>query len=395
MFITLLAFVLVLALIVLVHELGHFITARKTGMKVYEFGFGFPPRAVGVYKDPKTKKFKWVWGSGKKRGANLKNTVGGGETDEDEQYPATVYSLNWLPLGGFCKIKGENGEKENESDSFGAKKAWKKILVLVAGVTMNFLLAGILLGVGFMIGLPADVSVGSDPKAIIVQGPDVVIQMVEKDSPAEVAGLKTWDKVLSINSTEIDSSEGMIVFVKESEGEELTLKIARADEELEIIATPTILEGEDRARLGISLADAATVRYPWYVAIYKGFVAAGIAVVNITVAFYILIKNLILGNGMMFNVAGPVGIAVMAGESARLGISYLINFTAMISITLAIINILPIPALDGGRILFILIRKIIRRPVPLKYEQAAHTVTFILLMGLFAIITVRDVIGLF
>jgi len=151
----------------------------------------------------------------------------------------------------------------------------------------------------------------------------------------------------------------------------------------------------DKARVGIALVDAAMIRYPWYIAIYKGFVAAGIMVVNILLAFYYLLKNLILGNGLIFQVAGPVGIAVIVGNSVRLGISYLLNTAAMLSLSLAVINILPIPALDGGRILFIGLSKILRRPVSMKYEQMAHTIGFVLLMALIVTVTWRDVAGLF
>ena len=169
-------FIIILGIIVLAHEFGHFITARKSGMKVYEFGIGFPPRAIGVYRDPKTKKFVWVFGKGKTK---LKQAVAGEEIEEQE-FPATLYSLNWLPIGGFCKIKGENGEKAVEPDSFGYQKAWKKVIVLSAGVIMNVILAGIVLGIGFIIGLPTDMSQGVDKRAIVITPAEVMIQSVEK-----------------------------------------------------------------------------------------------------------------------------------------------------------------------------------------------------------------------
>ncbi len=356
---TLVIFLVVLALLVLVHEFGHFVTARKAGMKVFEFGFGFPPRAFS-----------------KKVGD-------------------TTYSFNWLPLGGFVKIKGEDGDSADEPDSFGYQKAWKRVIVLVAGVVMNFVLAGVLLGVGFMIGLPTDVSEGIDKGAILVEQQKVLVQMVEKGSPAEKAGVKFGDEVVSINNEAVKSSQGMVAFVQAHSKEELTLKIKRGKEDITLKATPGVIKtGETTARLGLMLADAGIVRYPWYMAIYKGFVAAGIGLVNIFIAFYILIKNLIIGKGLAFDVSGPVGIAVMVGQSAKLGINYLINVTAMISLSLAAINILPIPALDGGRILFILIEKIIRRPVNKKVEQYAHMVGFALLMLLIIVVTGRDIIGL-
>lgn len=388
---TIIIFIIILGIIVLAHEFGHFITARKSGMKVHEFGIGFPPRAIGVYRDPKSKKFVWVFGKGKTK---LKQAVAGEELEEQE-FPATLYSLNWLPIGGFCKIKGENGDKAVESDSFGYQKAWKKVIVLSAGVIMNVILAGIVLGIGFIIGLPTDMSQGVDKKAIVITPAEVMIQSVEKNTSAETAGLQYGDVVISINNEIIANTAQMQEFIKNNGDKLLQLTVRRNGEELNLQMTPSLIKEESIPRLGVMLADAGVIRYPWYIALVKGFVAAGIGFVNIMVTFYILIKGLIMGQGLMFELSGPVGIATIVGQGAKLGINYLLNITAMISLSLAVINILPFPALDGGRILFILIGGIIRRPVPMKYEQLAHTFGFLLLMILFVFITARDVINLF
>ncbi len=387
---TIAAFVIVLGLLVFVHEFGHFICARKTGMKVYEFGFGYPPRLFGVYRDPKTKKLVFVRGRSKKSG--LKETVGGDE--RVEEYPSTLYSFNWLPIGGFVKIKGESGEKANEPDSFGHKKAWKKLLVLVAGVSMNFLLAALLFGIGLAVGLPVDMAGQSDSQAVVIQEPQVLIQSVEKDSPAEFVGLRFADKIVSIDGIEVEGSDQVPRIVGASEGRSLDLVIERNQENIKVTVDPALQQSGEEYKIGVSLIEAAIVRYPWYIAIYKGFVAAALTLVNIFIIFYVILKNLIMGQGMVADVSGPVGIAVMVGQSARLGLAYLINITAMLSLSLAAINILPIPALDGGRVLFILIEKIIRRPVPLKYEQIAHTVGFVLLMLLVIVVTGRDILAL-
>lgn len=388
---TFIIFVLVLGLLVFVHELGHFLVAKKSGMKVYEFALGFPPRAFGWYKDPKTGKRKFIWGKGK---SSLKETVVDEEPSED--YPDTLYSLNWLPLGGFVKIKGENGENPNDKDSFGNKSALARALTLFAGVSMNFLLAAVLLTIGFMVGLPSDTSILEDKHVIVVGEPQVVVQQVEQDSPAEKLGIVYGDVILSVNDKKITGSSQVSEYIVEHSSEELSVVVIRGDEELTLLMNAELLGGmEDKPRIGVLLVDAAIIKYPWYIALYKGIVAAGIGVINILLAFYYLIKNLIIGQGLAFEVAGPVGIAVLVGQSARLGISYLLNTTAMLSLTLAVINILPIPALDGGRIFFIGIEKIIRRPVPMKYEQLAHTIGFVLLMGLIVVVTWRDVVGLF
>ena len=387
---TLIIFLIILSILVIAHEAGHFITARKAGMRVFEFGLGFPPRAFGFYRDPKTKKWIFVKGRGK---SSLKQTVGGDGTTEE--FPDTLYSVNWLPLGGFVKIKGENGENPEDKDSFGHHKAWKRFMVVVAGVTMNVILAGVLLGFGFMIGLPADISGLNDSQAIV--GPsEVVIQEVAKDSPADAAGIEFGDRVLFINGEKIANTEKMVNFIREKGGIEMEILVRRANKEMTFKATPSILakHNDNIFRLGITSADVAMVRFPWYVALYKGFVAAFFGFINMFILFIEVIKNLVLGKGLAYDVSGPVGIASFVGQSARMGINYLINTTAMLSLTLAVINILPIPALDGGRAFFILIEGITRRAIPLKYEQLAHTIGFALLMLLIIVVTVKDIFSL-
>ncbi|PIR74443.1 MAG: RIP metalloprotease RseP [Candidatus Magasanikbacteria bacterium CG10_big_fil_rev_8_21_14_0_10_47_10] len=388
---TVILFILVLSVLVLAHEWGHFFVARKSGMKVHEFGIGFPPRAFGIYKDPKTKKWVFVKGKGK---SSLSETVGGEDRKNPDEFPATLYSFNWLPLGGFVKIKGENGEEAHDTDSFMFQKAWKKVLVLVAGVTMNFLLAAVLLGIGLGIGLPTDVSQGVDEGAIFVQEPAVLVQQVVPDSPAQHAGLEVGDKILSVNGQPLLQSSDAVQAIRDNKDAEMILSIERGAELLDVPVTAAILENGEVYQLGVLLADAAIIRYPWHIALLKGFGAAAISLINIFIAFFYLIKGLITGQGLAFDVAGPVGIANIIGQSARLGIEYLINVTAMISLSLAAINILPIPALDGGRLLFVLIERGTGRPVPMKYEQAAHTIGFMALLALIAVVTFRDIVGL-
>ncbi|MFA4830861.1 MAG: M50 family metallopeptidase [Patescibacteria group bacterium] len=403
---TVIIFILILGLLVFVHEFGHFVVARKAGIKVHEFALGFPPRLFGWYRDPATGKNRLVWGKGTKdqkieRSKDYDTNSKSGQSSnlsifQSSSYPSTLYSLNLLPLGGFVKIKGENGEDAEDADSFGHKKAWVRATVLAAGVTMNFLLAAVVLSVGFMIGLPSDVSLLEDKQAILVGEPKVMVQEVEKGSPADLAGIKSRDTVVSINGEKVTDGEKLREYIFNHQTEELSFVVARGEETETLVMTPKVLEGmTDRARVGVLLVDAAMVRYPWYIAIYKGFVAAVFTAVNIVIAFWYLIRNLATGHGLAFDVAGPVGIAVIIGDSARLGINYLLNTIAMLSLSLAVINILPIPALDGGRILFIGLEKILRRPVPMKYEQMAHTIGFVLLMGLIVAVTWRDVAGLF
>lgn len=388
--VTILLFIVILGILVVVHEWGHYYTAKKFGIKVHEFGFGYPPRAFGWYRDPKSKKLVWIWGKGK---SSLKETVSGNE--QNAEFPGMLWSINWLPLGGFVRIKGENGERAKEADSFGYHKAWKRITVLAAGVIMNFILAAVVLGFGFMIGLPTDLSQGIDKYAEIVEAPSVIVESVEEGLPADMAGIVFGDKIISVDDVLVAGANDLIEYIKTRTDREVTVHIVRGQEELDIKLTPTVTDEESVPRLGISIAEAGIIRYPWYIAIYKGFAAAGIGLITIFVSFYYLIGSLVTGQGLMFDIAGPVGIAQIVGQSAKLGFHYVLNVVAMLSLSLAAINILPIPALDGGRILFIVIEKIIGRPVSMKYEQLAHTIGFLLLMALVVVVTWRDIAKLF
>lgn len=388
--VTILLFILILGILVVAHEWGHYYTAKKFGIKVHEFGFGYPPRAFGWYRDPDTKKIVWVWGSGK---SSLKKTVAGDE--QQKEFPGMLWSFNWLPLGGFVRIKGENGESAVESDSFGYHKAWKRVVVLAAGVIMNVVLAAVVLSFGFMIGLPTDLSRGVDTHAIIVEAPSVLVQSVADDSPAAKAGIEFGDRIIQADETSIANAAQLIEYVGERRDTPIQLRIVRNGVEQVLTAVPVISEGDTVARLGIGIAEAGVIRYPWYIALYKGVLAAGIGVVTIFVSFYYLIVNLVTGQGLMFDVAGPVGIAQVVGQSAKLGFQYVLNVVAMLSLSLAVINILPIPALDGGRILFIIIEKIKGKKVSMKYEQVAHTIGFMLLMILIVVVTWRDIAKLF
>lgn len=388
---TIIIFIAILSLLVLVHEFGHFIMARRFGMKVYEFGMGFPPRLGGFYRDPVTGKFVWVWGKGK---STLSGTVGGDE--RVEEYPATLYSLNWLPIGGFCKIKGESGDEAASPDSFAAHPAWQRLIVLVAGVFMNILLAAVLLSIGFGIGSPTIVDGPIDARAMIVTPASVVVQQVVADSPAKVAGVLAGDHIQSIAGEMVTSSTAVTRIVAAHGTSTYAIVVLRSGVEETLQITPTMVRrnNQDIPHIGVAVAEIVVVRYPWYLAIGKGVVAAFAGVVTIIITFGYLILELVRGHGLVADVSGPVGIASVVGQSARLGMPYLINVTAMISLSLAAINILPIPALDGGRALFVVLEKVLRRKTALKYEQLAHTIGFILLMILIVVVTGRDIWGL-
>ncbi|MEF3692329.1 MAG: RIP metalloprotease RseP [Candidatus Moraniibacteriota bacterium] len=371
--ITALIFILILGVLIFVHELGHFLVAIRNGIKADEFGFGFPPRIVGAVKNDKTGKYEIVWGEKEVKSKN------------------TVFSLNWIPLGGFVKIKGEDGGTLDK-DSFATKSAWARIKVLAAGVTMNFILAWFLLSIVFILGAPE--AIEDDKK---VKDAKVQISQVIDDSPAKEMGLAVGDQVIKICDGKnicrtIGKVEEMQSFINERKGEKLIFTIKRGDEIKELEGMPRKEYPGDQGSLGVSLARTALVQYPWYEAIGKGLTAVFDMIVLILVTLGALIGKLFTGGKPAMDVAGPIGIAIMTKQVSALGLTYLLQFTAALSINLGIINILPFPALDGGRILFILIEKIKGSPINQKFEQMANSIGFALLLLLMVVVTFRDFI---
>jgi len=371
MLFTIIIFILVLSVLVFVHEFGHFWTARRFGVKAEEFGFGFPPRALGFYKDTQG---KWRRVIGKKE-----------VTDAGD----TIYSVNWIPLGGFVKIKGEEGENKEDPDSFAGKKPWKRAIILSAGVAMNVLLAAVLFSIGSMMGIPKAIN-GVDSNATIT---DKNIQIVEilPGSPAKEAGFQMADILLSIDGNEFEKVSGVQEYVNSHANRELAYKIKRGNEIKTIEVTPEELEGTDRQGIGVALVSTGLVKYPFFTAIWEGIKTTGILLVGIVIALFGLLKDLIIGESVGSGVAGPVGIAVLTGQMAEMGIVYLLQFTALLSVNLAIINFIPFPALDGGRVLFLLIEKIKGSPIKKETEAIFHNVGFALLLLLILVITFNDI----
>ncbi|HBV58026.1 MAG TPA: RIP metalloprotease RseP [Candidatus Magasanikbacteria bacterium] len=401
MLLTLLAFVFVLAILVLAHEFGHFVVARKNGIKVDEFGFGFPPRFIGIQRvvvgveedirekivieaekevdnisltiKPKTK-WKIVWGN--------KEGLPGNSS--------TIYSLNWIPLGGFVKIKGEDGEESTDPDSFINKKIWQRTFVLCAGVLMNIVLAAVLLGVGYMIGLPQSVdNLGYGAK---VSDAKIEIMSVLSGFPAKDAGLQAGDEIAGLDSLSNLKVADLQNYLSQKEGQKVFFTIKRNNEMFQKEIIPAKLKETSRGGIGVVLLETAVVSYPWYLAIWHGFIDSVFFAWEVVKAFALLIANIFRGAaGVTENLAGPVGIAVLTGKAAKLGLGYLLQFMALLSINLAVLNILPFPALDGGRVLFLLIEKVRGRPVARKMENAFHTLGFAVLMLLVLFVTIKDV----
>lgn len=358
---TAIIFIIVLGVLVFVHELGHFIFAKRAGMKVEEFGLGFPPKIWGIKK---------------------------GET---------LYSVNAIPFGGFVKILGEDGDERSNPRSFASKSVGSRLLVIVAGVSMNFFLAVILLMVTNFFGLR--IGLIDDQTAFLARDKAVQIIEISKDSPADKAGLKLLDEVSGFKSNGslkvVDKVEDIQTFVRENSNRPLTIIIKRNQETLEKEIIPRINPPAGQGALGVSLALTGVVSYPWHEAVWRGVYDAVILTMNTIIGYFILFKTLLLKGKLIADVSGPVGIATLTGQAARIGINYLMQFTAMISINLAVLNIIPFPALDGGRALLIIIEKFKGSPLNKKAEQLINTVGFAFLIALMVYVTTKDIIQFF
>lgn len=400
MLITIILFALILGLLIFVHELGHFVTARRNGVTAHEFGFGFPPRAIGVIKDSQTGRWRFVFGNAEYHGKQ------------------TLYSLNVIPLGGFVRIKGENpinpddlenidkmsdSDKEyirmsSEPDSFAMQTKWVRCKILAAGVTMNFALAWVLISVVLMIGAPEPKDEHVDPSQII-RAIGVQVTAIEASSPAESMGIKIGDNVRQVCAqdlcTKITTADQLRETILTYKGNEIDVHILRGKETLVLTGVPRTELKESQGALGISMMETVIVRYPWYQAIWEGLMRVFNMIVMIIVAFGTLLYTLITGGQVSAEVAGPVGIAMMTQQMRDLGMIYVIQFAAILSVNLGIINILPIPALDGGRIIFLIFEAIKGRPVNQRIEGILHSTFFIGLLLLMAVITVRDILKLF
>lgn len=354
---TIILFLAILSLLVFVHEFGHFFVAKWAGIRVEEFGFGFPPRLFAVRR---------------------------GETE---------YSVNAIPLGGFVKLFGETGEDAQNPESFASKSKWRRFLVLVAGVSMNVVLAWVLLTAGFMIGLPAAVDdpIPGNPR---VRDISVQVTYVLPESSAATAGIRLGDRVLSVNGTSVlEAARARELIATVQAGDMLELLIERDGVSRAVTLAPHEID-DGRVAIGTQLVTVGLVQFGPLEAIVQGAYATGLLTTATVRGFGSLITKLVQGDGVSADVAGPVGIAVMTGDIARLGLPYILHFTAILSINLAILNIIPFPALDGGRILFLAVEAIRRRPVSALIERATHSLGFALLILLVILITYRDIAGL-
>jgi len=345
-------FIVALSVLVLVHEWGHFMAARKTGVKVEEFGLGLPPR---------------IWG--KKIGE-------------------TIYSLNWLPIGGFCKLYGEDGDGKG-TNAFNHKKPWQKMLIVLGGVIMNLVLAVVIFSVVYtVVGVP-------------VETDRVSIVGISPGSPAEKAGLKENDVILKVNEVVVKKADGLTTEIGKNKGKNIKLIINNEElkiynKEIDVDVRENPPEGE--GAIGVAISNTEMKKMPWY-RIDKGIVA------GFKEAYYWgkiifggvtkMISGLLVGN-VPKDVSGPIGMyEATSAINKNQGILAVIHFFGIVSVNLAVVNVLPFPALDGGRIIFVLYEMITKKRANQKLEATINNVGMLLLLGLILLITGSDIWRIF
>lgn len=369
--ITVILFLIILGILVFVHELGHFAVAKFFGVRVDEFGMGFPPRAKKLF-----------------------------------HRKGTDYTLNWIPFGGFVKIYGEDSLELGTADpdykrSMGAKKWWQQVLILVAGVTMNVILAWVLFSIAFMVGAPTAVS-GVDNPAQVKNAQLTVLQIMP-GSPAEKAGLVAGDKILKLET--LDTSIGGADLTADTFTKTVRatpahtpvhLQIQKLDKTTsDLLIIPETGIAGDYPAIGVSIDQVGIYREGFFKSIKSGMINTGHVTAQTAVAFWHLISGAFHGHANTKDLSGPVGLVSVVGDAEKIGATYVVMLMAVISINLAVLNLLPFPALDGGRVVIVLIEAITRRKVKPTIVQWVNGIGFMLLIALMIFITVKDVIKLF
>jgi regulator of sigma E protease len=360
-----LIFILVIVALIVVHEFGHFVVAKLSGMRVDEFGLGYPPRALTIAK------------------------VG-----------ETSYTLNWLPLGGFVKIYGEDLSTEIKASGHGArafssKNRFAQALVLVAGIAMNLLFAYVLITGALVSGTPRALS---PDELLHARNTELLVANVLPASPAALAGILPGDSITRAEDTagqwRAVDPKSFSAFVAASGGSVITLDVKRNGKEQAITATPregVATNDPFRYALGVEITTVGIVPLSLGAAITEGASLTWGAITLTAQGLWHFFYGVFTLSADLSQVAGPIGIAGAVGSALAQGIGYLLSITAIISINLALINLIPVPALDGGRLLFVIIESIIRRPIKPSVAHAVNTVGFVFLVLLMVVVTAHDI----
>ncbi len=354
---TALVFFAILSILVLIHEFGHFAVARWIGVRVEELGLGLPPRIFG-------------------------KKIGG-----------TMYSLNWLPIGGFVKLAGEDEEErhlkrshparqgETLREYFWARSKKERAAILIAGVTMNFLLAvgitGYLLTQGIM-----------EPSG------RVRIEKIQPGSPAEAIGLLEGDRITFIGQRQVAIPRDLIDTTREHIGERVTLTIVRDGNETHITVIPRKNPPAGQGPLGVVITDLELRTYSWQEIPREAIQINILRAKDMFIGIAGTLWRLVTLRSPPADVAGPIGIARVTGQAVKFGWMAVLEFMSILSLNLAVLNILPIPALDGGRLAFVFLEKLIGRRLRPAFERSAHQVGMIILLGLILLVSVNDILRL-
>ena len=359
-----LVFIAVIVALVVVHEFGHFVAAKLSGMRVDEFGLGYPPRALTLGKI--------------------------GETE---------YTLNWLPFGGFVKIFGEDGSSEGPGTAhpraFSARPRILQAIVLVAGIAMNLLFAYVLLTGALMMGTPRALSPGEVASA---EHKELAVANVLAGSPASRAGLTPGDSILGAHDAAgtwgAADPTSFTTYVAASGGEAITLEVKHNGEMTSLVATPErgiVSSDPTRYALGVEVATIGIVPLSFTAALTEGATLTWETTVLTAQGLAHFFYGIMTFSADLSQVAGPVGIAGVVGNASSQGLGDLFSIMAIISINLALINLIPVPALDGGRLLFVLIEGVIRRPIKPQLAQTINAIGFALLILLMVVVTAHDI----
>lgn len=364
---TILLFLLILAVLILVHELGHFTVAKLFGIRVDEFGLGFPPKVFA-----------------KKIGE-------------------TVYTLNAIPFGGFVKIFGEDAPELGDVGglsgydtrrSFYFKPKWIQALVLSAGVCMNIFFGFLLMSVGYMIGMPAPAHTSNFGE---IQNPQLVVTSVLPNSPAFLGGLTSGDTIVKAvagkNMVEDLTPESVSNLIERSQSPILITYKRGASDPQTITITPSHTLVPDKQVIGITMETIGTLKLSPVYAFIQGAITSWQLLQNIVVGLWNFIAGFFTFSSHISDVSGPVGIARVVGEARAISYVYVLTLVALISFNLAVINLIPFPALDGGRLFFVLIEAIIRRRIHPTVANWVNGIGFALLIILMLVVTTHDIWG--
>lgn len=358
-----LAFIFVFMIVVLAHEFGHYLSARKFGVKVEEFAIGLPPRLLAK----KLKRLNFI--------------------------------INLIPIGGYVKIKGEDGQKDDSDDNLVNKKTWQKVTIVLSGVIFNLLSAYIFLTAFYAVGGTPYIYGMWDHNGVI-NDKRIVVEDIEKNSPAEKAGVKPGDIITSVNGKEVFFVYEVTNAIRNDEDNTVNITFQRGDEtysaNIKTYKDTILVDGEEKEvdRAGVVLNDKGKIRSDWYKAPVIAFQEIFRILKMSTVAIGDFLRSLFLDLEVSKNVGGPVAIAKVVGVASEFGFGAIIQTIIVLNIALAVFNVLPFPALDGGHAVLFILEKVIGREISTKARNIINTLGFALLILLLIVVTWNDVLRL-